>query len=576
MNSFRSLSLVLITLFSVSFSQGQDRVLSHSVLDELDTIPRQYLMRAVIYFKDHVEHSDEAAAEKLEQLFAIVGDELRRDQLSSGQVPHVTLTPDLVDSFTANKDRVRGYMGSAARTLKSDEGKALAAHIFDALVAIDKKDVAAAYYREVLHIEEGIHLNWGGDLLNPERSKITAAAPAGGYYTIDFPGLGAPGGGDTIAGVAKSQALIKGLLVQSLSGAQFAGSASQMNATVIGSADRLKVAFNQKVGPSMMQAVEDMTTFLRTRHPDADMGIEVEISFEEQYIAKDGPSAGVACTLMLESLLKGNLYSDTFAVTGALDASGQVGSVGGIDGKVRGAIARGCDVVAIPADNESVVQDLLITNGIDILSKIQIVKIATFDEALAIASHPSERPVGLQQAVETFSEVQKVLASGEESYLKNAKVQGKLREVVQAYPNHLSAKYLLLKGLGREPKVLTLLGSVQAIDRKAAPFINELNEGNFDIKDAFGKDGFADTIVAMNRLRPFLDERTRACADAIVDYSGVIRIAINSPPRSPAGISELRSKLSRTGRAVSREYEELFSRPDVKEELMILDEDEDG
>lgn len=398
-------------------------------------------------------------------------------------------------------------------------------------------------------------------------------------FEFDFSKLGlAASGGNTLEGLSKNQALIKGLLVQELSGSQFAGEASQMNATVLGrggAADTLTVSFNQKVGSMMTDAIDKMIGFLEKRYGDLPGGVEVELSFEEQYIPKDGPSAGVACTLMIDSLIKGHEFAPDFAVTGALDESGTVGGVGGIDGKIRGAIARNCEIVAIPAENERVIQDMMILEGPTTLAKIQIIEIETYDQALQIARSQSTRSADVRQAIETFREVQGVLTRpGGQNYLRNSKVQGKLRSVLKILPNHLSAKYLLLRGLGREASGLTLLGSVQAIDRNAAPLINGLREGDFDVQDKLGKDSFGDTISSMKRLRPLLDERTRPCADAIVKFSGYIRTAINSPPRSQGAIVQLNNNIRMSGRAVGTEYDRLFDRADVREELMIDDEDE--
>lgn len=483
--------------------------------------------------------------------------------------------------FEQDATAIADELSTAAKSLASLGYPSAAAHVLDLALTLKPRDFELAYDREKLIIEEEISFSWeiwngGSDSGEDWDDNRSSYSPVGRVYTVDFSSLAGAGGSETaIKGLARSQALIKGLLVQELSGSQFAGSASQMNATVIGQNESggLEVRFNQKVGSTMSEALEKMKSFLEKRHEDLPEGIEVELSFEEQYIPKDGPSAGVACTLMMESLIRGYEYSPAFAVTGAMNASGVVEGVGGIDGKIRGAISRNCELVAIPTDNEKVIRDMLILEDGSTLADIQIIGIGTFEDALRIAKNESLLEPDIREALETFREVQGVLIRpGGLAYIKNSKVQAKLREVIAVLPNHWSAKYLLLKGLGRVPEQLTLGGSLLAIDRNAAPLLHAIREGGFDIQDNLAKDSFAETISALIRVRPHLDTRTRPCADAIVDYSGYVRTAINNPPRSPSAINTLVRNLRTSGANVEREYDNLFDRPDVKDELMIEDD----
>ena len=484
---------------------------------------------------------------------------------------------DLSNKYSDQSVLLEG-LSKSALAFSGREGRIAAAHIFDLVVAMDRTQIAAAYEREKILVSEKVTLTQGPNPVTSFAGKPATQSNSNEVFVVDFSRLGIStgGGGGNIKGLAKNQSLIKGLLVQELTGSQFAGQASQMNATVLGqngSGGRMKVRFNQQVGSMMTDAVDKMMAFLNKRHGSLPSGVEVELSFEEQYVPKDGPSAGVACTLMLDALLKGQDYSPSFAVTGAMDEKGIVGGVGGIDGKIRGAISRNCEIVAIPSENEQVIQDMLILEGPATLAKIQIVEIETFDEALKIALTHEQREESVQKAVETFKEVQGVLTRpGGMAYLGNSKVKNKLRSVVQVIPGHLSAKYLLLKGMGRNPTGLTLIGSVQAIDRNAAPLMIALQEGNFNVKDRLKQDSFGKAASDLRRLRPFLDERTRPCADAIVTFAGYVRTAVISPPKSPRTANELRANIRTSGSAVDREYKKLFSRTDVKQELMMDEE----
>ena len=86
------------------------------------------------------------------------------------------------------------------------------------------------------------------------------------------------------------QTRIKGLLVRPLANGEFAGMASQMNATAtpLDSADsQLRVLFNQRVGKEMHSALNEVIKHLRVKHDSWPSGYEVEIAFEDRFTLKD-------------------------------------------------------------------------------------------------------------------------------------------------------------------------------------------------------------------------------------------------------------------------------------------------
>ena len=549
-------------LFSQSFqSLGFDE----DIIDAVDDEVVKRLVSSLAYLTEKGGDDLEEAEEKAKVLRSALGDE-GEEKIDPAElkkyVDRSLLFSDLKEVGEAFGGNLDGSSISAA------------VHILDLALTVQPNHIDTAYRMEELLVKHELKLLWRDDR---SRSVPSDMKKSGKFYEV---ALSAVSGGDSPGGLpnglARKQSLVKGLLVQELSGSQFAGEASQMNATVVkqNSGNPLSVRFNQKVGSTMTQAVSDMMSYLKKRHGERlPPGIEVELSFEEQYIPKDGPSAGVACTLMLESLLKGHQYSPQFAVTGALDGEGIVGGVGGVDGKIRGAVARKCEIIAIPSENESVVRDLLILEGAPTLTRIQIFGIGNFEEALRIAKRFDDMDPDAQAAVRAFQETQGVLnARGGMGYLQNPQVQTKLRSVLKTFPNHLSAKYLLLTGMRRAPRGLSLMGSILAIDRNASPLIVALQEGDFNVQDRLAKDSFGKTISALTRLRPQLDNRTRACADAIIAFSGYIRTAVQSPPRSNSARVDLRNNIRNSGRSVDEEYKALFQRPDVRKELMLDEE----
>jgi len=66
---------------------------------------------------------------------------------------------------------------------------------------------------------------------------------------------------------------------------------------------------------------------------------------------KDGPSAGLAFTLAIYSLLSNKKVNNKVCMTGEIDLIGQAGMIGGLNAKLNGAKKAGCTLALIPEDN---------------------------------------------------------------------------------------------------------------------------------------------------------------------------------------------------------------------------------
>ncbi|KAI8098802.1 ATP-dependent protease La [Halteromyces radiatus] len=89
--------------------------------------------------------------------------------------------------------------------------------------------------------------------------------------------------------------------------------------------------------------------------PDMDLHLHIP----NGAVPKDGPSAGIAMTVCIVSLLSGKAVPRTTAMTGEITLRGQVRPVGGIKEKVLSAHRAGVTKVILPATNErDVVQDI--------------------------------------------------------------------------------------------------------------------------------------------------------------------------------------------------------------------------
>jgi len=66
---------------------------------------------------------------------------------------------------------------------------------------------------------------------------------------------------------------------------------------------------------------------------------------------KDGPSAGLAFTLAIYSLLSNKIVNNKICMTGEIDLLGNAGIIGGLNAKLNGGKKAGCTLALIPEDN---------------------------------------------------------------------------------------------------------------------------------------------------------------------------------------------------------------------------------
>lgn len=363
------------------------------------------------------------------------------------------------------------------------------------------------------------------------------------------------------------QSGIKGLVVLEVGPSTFAGKATQMNCTAVPNADKsvqTELKFNQAVGESMEKALHEVRKHLTVVRGELPTGYTLEFAFEDKYSPKDGPSAAVACALMMDALLTGTEIDPKFAVTGDLNADGAVQPVGGVPDKIRGAAKRDCTHVAVPQQVEIDLGDLLLTEGPKPLWDIQIFAIKTLEEAQALAS--TARPEKLQKALDGFAEIQRVLQQRKDpALLANPKVLERLRAVVESAPNHLSAKLLLLQGTGKAPKTLSLRGSLEYIDKSTGTLLSNIKTPRPEGVDA---DLLGKALSELVRIRTKLDTRTLSYADTLSEFGTMLRNLKNNPPKGPTEGLKALGKLREAGGRVDAAVAKLRGDKTLMEELM--------
>lgn len=136
-----------------------------------------------------------------------------------------------------------------------------------------------------------------------------------------------------------------------------------------------------KLGDVMKESARIALSLVKSMFPkkakllkDRDLHIHVP----EGAVPKDGPSAGVALTTALSSLLTGRVVDPHIAMTGEVALRGSVTAIGGLPEKLMAAQRAGITKVFIPKDNEYDLKDV----AQEVKDKMEIVPVTKVTEIL--------------------------------------------------------------------------------------------------------------------------------------------------------------------------------------------------
>ena len=142
-----------------------------------------------------------------------------------------------------------------------------------------------------------------------------------------------------------------------------------------------------QLGDVMKESVEAARSVVRSRAAKLGISDEVfekrdlHIHFPEGATPKDGPSAGIAITTAMVSVLTGIPVLADVAMTGEITLRGEVLAIGGLKEKLLAAVRGGIRLALIPEEN---VKDLVEIPD-TIKSKIEIRPVRWIDQVLEIA-----------------------------------------------------------------------------------------------------------------------------------------------------------------------------------------------
>jgi ATP-dependent Lon protease len=137
-----------------------------------------------------------------------------------------------------------------------------------------------------------------------------------------------------------------------------------VEATAMAGEGRLTIT--GQLGDVMRESAQAALSYIRGHHAEIAPGLgddwfakhDLHLHVPAGATPKDGPSAGIAMTTALASLISGRPVRDEVAMTGEVTLTGQVLPVGGIKEKALAAQRNGIGTVIAPALNEADVADI--------------------------------------------------------------------------------------------------------------------------------------------------------------------------------------------------------------------------
>jgi len=145
-----------------------------------------------------------------------------------------------------------------------------------------------------------------------------------------------------------------------------------------------KTSITGKLGDVMQESVQAAISYVRSR--SVDFGIippmfqtrDIHVHVPEGATPKDGPSAGIAMTTAIVSVLTGIPVKKNVAMTGEVTLRGRVLGIGGLKEKLLAALRGGITTVLIPQENVKDLEDI----PENVKRDLTIIPVSTVDEVL--------------------------------------------------------------------------------------------------------------------------------------------------------------------------------------------------
>jgi ATP-dependent Lon protease len=187
-------------------------------------------------------------------------------------------------------------------------------------------------------------------------------------------------------------------IITGLAYTDFGGDILTIEAVKMPGKGRMTVTGNLK--DVMKESISAAASFVRSRatrfgiEPPIFEKTDIHVHVPEGATPKDGPSAGVAMTTAIVSVLTGNPIRKDIAMTGEVTLRGRVLAIGGLKEKLLAALRSGVKTVLIPSENEKDLADI----PANVRDALEIIPVSTVDEVLVRALTRPLTPIEWNEA----------------------------------------------------------------------------------------------------------------------------------------------------------------------------------
>ena len=156
-----------------------------------------------------------------------------------------------------------------------------------------------------------------------------------------------------------------------------------------------KISYTGKLGEVMQESVQAAYNFVRSKSlqfgitPPMIRERDIHVHVPEGATPKDGPSAGIAMTTTIVSVLTGIPVKRTVAMTGEVTLRGRVLPIGGLKEKLLAALRGGIKTVLIPSENVKDLEEI----PDNVKEGLELIPVSTVDEVLSHALEKQVSPV---------------------------------------------------------------------------------------------------------------------------------------------------------------------------------------
>lgn len=234
-----------------------------------------------------------------------------------------------------------------------------------------------------------------------------------------------------------------------------------------------------KAGSEFDNALLHALVAVRGKNSQFPEGLRIDFNCDGSLGSHERDSTALAGAVLLNSFVTGNAVDPQIALVGGIGPGAVVTGAVGVGTRIR-TLPEGTQLtLGVPLVAEPEVRDLALMGEPEVLLRCEVYGLVNLDDAIALASQ--KRPESLAKAHELFVSVRTACgATPVLTFLKNAKVQQRLAEIIQLAPGHLSAKLLLQTATNKLPGRMTFLTSQQAILKAVKPFLAAVNSNKPD------------------------------------------------------------------------------------------------